>query len=64
MHHSPSELALTEFRKRLEQDPDVPTTVRESLPAQLGDDGAVDLAAFLAAIIAEVEDESRAATGE
>ncbi|MDF2496114.1 hypothetical protein [Sphingomonas sp.] len=58
MNRSPSDVALAAFKKRLEEDPDVPSSVSEALPTELPSDAQIDLAPVLAALIQLDQDEN------
>lgn len=63
MSKSPSELAFAELRKRLEEDPQIPAEVRDSLPHDVTGDQPVDLTPFMVAVIQQAKNENNPADG-
>lgn len=63
MGKTPSELAFAELRKRLQEDPQIPAEVRDSLPTEVTSDQPVDLRPFMVAVIQQAKNENNAADG-
>lgn len=63
MSKTPSELAFAGFRKRLEEDPQIPPEVRDSLPNGVTGDQPVDLTPFMVAVIQWAKNENNSADG-